>query len=794
MSNRRATKGQSSKLIAPKNVRKRDGTILPFDLTKITLAIFKAMKASGEGSEAAALKVAKAVTRDLVKLSKDNGDDYVSGVEEIQDMVENELILQQFPATAKGYILYRQRRSEARQARGTVPEKVKQLTAESRQYFRNPLSEFVYFRSYSRWIPEEGRRETWVETVNRYFDFMKENLGGKLKAEEYEELRQAVLKQEVMPSMRLMWGAGKAARASNAVAYNCSFIAPTKARDLGEIMYLSMNGCGVGYSVETITAQEFPIIKRQMGKREKTHVVKDSKEGWCNALVEGLETWFDGRDIDFDYSEVRPLGARLKTMGGRASGPGPLKELMSFARAKILSRQGRRLTNLDLHDIICKIGEVVVAGGVRRTALISLSDLDDTEMSHAKDGQFYLKEPQRSMANNSAVYVDKPNAVDFLEEWITLAKSGSGERGIFNRGALLSQMPARRIKQWEKSDYIVNGFPIGPSGTNPCGEIVLKSKQFCNLTEVVARAGDSEADLLRKARLASILGTYQSTLTDFKYLSGEWKKNCEDERLLGVSITGQWDSATVREPKVMSKMKAVAVKTNTEFAKRFGVNASTSVTCVKPSGTVSQLVDSSSGMHPRHAKYYIRRIRISSSDSLFKLMKDQGIPYHPEVGQTAEDAHTFVLEFPVKAPAGSTFKDDLSAIEQLEYWKMVKMHFTEHNPSVTISVGDDEWLEAGNWVYKHWESVGGLSFLPREKHIYKLAPYEEIDEKRYNELAKAMEGIDFSKIVTYELDDETAGSKELACVGGVCEIDVSLDALQLADTETTKKGKSKSKK
>jgi len=771
-----------SKIVAPKNVRKRDGSIMPFDLEKITTAIFKAMKASSEGSEKEALKVGKAVTAKLVKRVKAGGRDYVPGVEEIQDMVEKELILQQFSATAKGYILYRQRRAEARQARGEVPEKVKRLTAESRKYFRNSLSEFVYFRSYSRWIPEEGRRETWVETVDRYFAFMKENLGSKLKPAEYEELREAVLKQEVMPSMRLMWSAGSAARNSNVTAYNCSYVA---------IMYLSMCGAGVGYSVETITAQEFPIIKRQTGSKDGVHVVEDSKEGWAEAFITGLDAWFAGRDIEFDYSQVRPLGARLKTMGGRASGPGPLRELMNFSRAKIFGRQGRRLTNLDLHDIICKIGEVVVAGGVRRTALISLSDLDDTEMRHAKDGQFYLTEPQRAMANNSAVYVEKPNAVNFLDEWLTLAKSGSGERGIFNRGSLLSQLPKRRIKEWEKTGYIINGLPLGPSGTNPCGEIILKSKQFCNLTEVVARAGDSEADLVRKARLAAILGTYQSTLTNFKFLSKEWRENCESERLLGVSVTGQWDSNTARKPEVLRKLRDQAVKTNGEFAKRFGISASTSVTCVKPSGTVSQLVDSSSGMHPRHAKFYIRRIRISASDSLFKLMKDQGVPYHPEVGQTPEEAHTFVLEFPVKAPAGSVFKDDLSAIEQLEYWKVVKENYTEHNPSVTVSVSEDEWLEAGNWVYKHWESVGGLSFLPREKHVYKLAPYEEIDESTYNELVKTMKDIDFSKIVTYEMDDETAGSKEYACVGGVCEIDLSAETTQLADSPSEKKGKSK---
>lgn len=786
-------RSSSAKPLVVKTIRKRDGSIVPFNEEKIVNAVWKAMKASGEGSEAAAGKVARALTKTLTANLKRLGKDYVPMVEEIQDLVEKELILQQFPVTAKGYILYRQRRSEVRQERGEVPEKVRQLTAESRKYFHNSLAEFVYFRSYSRWIPEEGRRETWVETVDRYFSFMRENLGNKLKESEYAELREMVLKMEVMPSMRLMWGAGKAARESNAVAYNCSYIAPTKPRDLGEIMFLSMSGCGVGFSVETITSQMFPIIKRQTGKTKPTHVVDDSKYGWADAFVLGLETWFNGEDIDFDYSQVRPNGARLKTMGGRASGPGPLKELMAFSKAKILARQGRRLTNLDLHDIICKIGEVVVAGGVRRTALISLSDLDDTDMRHAKDGQFYLNEPQRSMANNSAVYAEKPTATQFMDEWLALAKSGSGERGIFNRGSLPIQMPPRRVKQWEESGYIENGVVVGVPGTNPCGEIVLKSKQFCNLTEVVARAGDNKETLLRKARLAAVLGTYQSTLTNFRYLSNEWKKNCEDERLLGVSITGQWDSKAVRDPEMMKLMRDEAIKANKEYAKRFGINASTSVTCVKPSGTVSQLVDASSGMHPRHAKYYIRRIRISANDSLFKLMKDQGVPFHPEVGQTEENAHTYVLEFPVKAPAGSTFRDDLSAIQQLEYWRQVKENFTEHNPSITISVGDDEWIEAGNWVYKNWDITGGLSFLPREKHVYKLAPYEEIDEKTYHELAESMVEVDFSKIVTYEFDDETAGSKEYACVGGVCEIDVSMEALSVADSAQAKSLK-KSKK
>ena len=461
---------------------------------------------------------------------------------------------------------------------------------------------------------------------------------------------------------------------------------------------------------------------------------------------------------------MRPAGSRLKTMGGKSSGPAPLKSLLEFARRKILSNQGRRLSSIDVHDIICKIGDIVVMGGVRRSALISLSDLEDKEMQNAKTGQFYLIEPQRSLANNSVAYNSKPATTEFLEEWLALAKSGTGERGIFNRGGLKKQMPERRWKIFEKD--------AATSGTNPCGEINLKSKEFCNLTEVVARAEDTEESLLEKIRLATILGTYQSTLTNFPYLSPEWKKNCDEERLLGVSITGQWDSMAARDKGTLLKLKEKAIETNKIYAGKFGINPSMAITCTKPSGTVSQLVDAASGMHPRYSKYYIRRIRISASDSLFHMLKDQKVPYHPEIGQGIDSATTYVLEFPVKAPEGAVFKDDLNAIEQLEYWKLVKENYTEHNPSVTISVGEEEWIKVANWLYDNWDILGGLSFLPREdeNHVYELAPYEAITEERYNQLVEAMPEIDFSQIMVYEKEDETQGAKELACVGATCEI------------------------
>lgn len=751
------------------HIQKRDGRVVPFAFDKIVIAIQKAMTASNEGSPEEAVMVAHKVGSEMMRIAK-TYKNFMPTVEGCQDEVERQLMLSDYVTTSKNYILYRAKRAEDRKVNGEVPEHVRKLAEESKQYFKNnPLGEFVYLRTYARWIESEQRRETWVETVDRYVDFMKENLGSKLTKREYAEVREAILKQEVMPSMRAMQFAGAPARKCNTCFYNCSFIAPTKLSDFAEIMYLSMQGTGVGFAVESQNIEQLPQIQKQTGEKLPTHVIGDSKEGWCEALTLGLETWYAGNDVEFDYSMIRPAGARLQTMGGKASGPEPLRSLLSFARERILKRQGRRLRTIDAHDVICKIGECVVAGGVRRSAMISLSDLDDVELRDAKKGQFYLTDGHRAMANNSAVYEAKPTNAELMDEWVALMKSGSGERGIFNRGSLEKTMPERRIKLLQKKNGKKTGY-IGQVGTNPCGEIILQSKQFCNLSEVIARASDDEKTLLRKTKLATLLGTYQSTLTNFNYISKEWQENCQAERLLGVSITGQWDCEAVRNPKMMSKMRDLAVKTNASYAKRFKVNPSTSITCVKPSGTVSQTFDCSSGIHPRHSQYYIRRVRISATDSLFKMVRDQGIPHHPEVGQTMGEANTYVLEFPVKAPQGSVFKNDLTALEQLEYWKMVKLNFTEHNPSATISVGEEEWVAVVSWLYENWDIIGGLSFLPRENHIYRLAPYETIDKKRYEELASKFPNIDYSKLVIYERTDETEQKKELACAGGTCEI------------------------
>src|SRR3989344_3468259 len=477
-----------------KKVQKRDGSVVDFNLQKIVNAIFKGMTSTGEGSQKEAELVAGRVYGELLRITK-RYKNFVPTVEGIQDTVEKELILSDYVKTSKHYILYREKRAKLREKGLQVPEHVRKLSSESKKYFRNPLGEFVYYRSYSRWIEEEGRRETWIETVDRYVAFMKENLGKKLKESEYKEIREAIVRHEAMPSMRLLQFSGKAAKTTNVCAYNCSYIAPEKFEDLSEIMYVSMCGTGAGWSVESRNVQKFPQINLQTGKKLPTNIIDDSKEGWCDAFTLGMKTWAEGTDTEFDFSQLRPAGARLKTMGGKSSGPDPLRRLLSFTREKMLKRQGKRMTNLDVHDIICMIGDCVVSGGVRRSAMISLSDLDDEEIRHAKDGQFYMTEPQRSLANNSAVYLGKHSNEQFLDEWMALIKSKSGERGIFNRGGLVKQLPERRLKVLREYNgyFDASGNLIGSIGTNPCGEIILQSKQFCNLSEIVARAEDTEA-------------------------------------------------------------------------------------------------------------------------------------------------------------------------------------------------------------------------------------------------------------------------------------------------------------
>lgn len=740
--------------------QKRSGQKVPFEFGKIVNAVEKALKETGEGTGDEAIVVAHRVAGELVHIAK-KYKGFTPTVEAIQDEVERQLMLSDYTATAKAFILYREEHAKRRAQDLMIPQEVRDKVKESGAYFASSYQEFIFYQFYARWRDELGRRETWAEAIDRFMGYMQKKLGTSLKPEEYAEVRESILRQEICPSMRLLWSAGDACDATNVCAYNCAYIAPTTWEDLSEIMYVSMCGAGCGFAVEPENVEKFPQIQKQTGKKKPSILVEDSKEGWCDAFVLACRAWASGYDVDIDYSMVRPAGTRLMTMGGRSSGPAPLRDLMNFTRSKMLARQGRRLTTIDLHDIICQIGLIVVAGGVRRSALISLSSLDDTAMRDAKKGAFWQTEGQRSMANNSAVYEAKPTAGEFLEEWTALVTSGSGERGIFNRGGFEKQLPKRR---WDA----IKDQP--QMGVNPCGEIYLRSKQFCNLTSIVVRPDDDMASLARKMRLATLLGTYQATLTDFGYLDQKWHDNCEAEQLLGVSITGYYDNEIVRNDANLETLRKEAIATNKTYAKRFGKTPSTAITCVKPHGNSGQLLGVGSGMHPWFAKYYIRRVRISVNDPLLKLAQEQGVPIYPEVGYSTSTATTMVLEFPVKAPEGAVTSHDVSALEMLREWKRLKEHFTEHNPSVTIYASDDEWISIANFVYENWDIVGGLSFLPRNDHVYQLAPYEEITAEEYEKRRAALGNIDFSRLVIYEQQDQTTGAKELACAGGVCEL------------------------
>jgi len=751
--------GKVYKKYLPKT-QKRDGRIVRFNFENIVNAIAKAMHETNEGAEDEARVVAHRVAAELMTVAK-KYKDFTPNVEAIQDEVERQLMLTDYTQTAKAYILYREEHARLRDQESKVPEHVREKVKESKAFFASSYQEFIFYQFYARWRDDAGRRETWMEAVDRFMEYMSRKLGGKLTASDYTDVREAILNRDICPSMRLLWAAGEACDATNVCAYNCAYIAPTSWRDLSEIMYVSMCGAGCGFAVEPENVEKFPQIQKQNGKKLPPIVVYDDKEGWCSAFVEACDAWSKGYDVEIDYSLLRPAGARLVTMGGRSSGPAPLRDLMNFTRTKMLSRQGRRLTTIDLHDIICQIGLIVVAGGVRRSALISLSSLDDVSMRDAKKGTFWQTEGQRSMANNSAVYEAKPSAGELLEEWTALVQSGSGERGIFNRGGLEKQLPKRRWKTIADQTQM---------GVNPCGEIYLRSKQFCNLTSIVVRPDDTMESLTRKVKLASLVGTYQATLTDFGYLDEAWKLNCEEEQLLGISITGYYDNEVVRNDEALETLRDAAIKANQVYAKQFGSAPSTAVTCVKPHGNSGQLLGVGSGMHPWFAKYYIRRVRISVNDPLLQLAKDQGVPVYPEVGYSTATATTMVLEFPVKAPKGAIVAKDVSALEMLEEWKRLKLHFTEHNPSVTVYVGEDEWIKVVNFVYENWDIVGGLSFLPRNDHVYQLAPYEEISKEEYDKRAKALGELDFSKLVLYEQHDQTTGAKELACSAGVCEI------------------------
>ena len=619
---------------------------------------------------------------------------------------------------------------------------------------------FIATSRYARWLEEEGRRETWTETVTRYVDYMADKTG--LDKKTADEIWNAIYTLDVMPSMRALMTAGPALDRDNTAGYNCSYLPVNDPKSFDEAMYILLCGTGVGFSVERQYIDKLPEIPEKLFKSQTTIVVRDSKEGWAKAFRMLVALLYAGEVPDYDVNMIRPAGARLKTFGGRASGPAPLVDLFKFTINMFKGATGRKLNSYECHSIMCKIGEIVVVGGVRRSAMISLSNLSDIRMRHAKTGQWWETAPHMALSNNSVAYTDKPDSETFLREWTSLVESKSGERGIFNRVSAQKQAAknGRRNPDYE-------------FGTNPCSEIILRPHQFCNLTEVVIKEHDTDEDLDRKVRLATILGTAQATLTDFPYLRKIWKSNTQEERLLGVSLTGIMDNIhtncfLVNMRERLTRLKQIAIDTNKKYAKKFGIEESTAITCVKPSGTVSQLCDSASGIHARHSRYYIRTVRGDNKDPLTKFMIDQGVPSEPCV---MKPDTTTVFSFPMMSPAGSRIRNDLSAIEQLEIWLIYQEHWCEHKPSITVTVKEEEWLDVGAFVFKHFDKMSGVSFLPHSDHVYQQAPYQECTEDEYDAmLLKMKTRIDWSKLRDYESVDTTAGSQTMACSGDSCEI------------------------
>jgi len=642
----------------------------------------------------------------------------------------------------------------------------------------NDYQNFIALSRYARWLPEEKRRETWEETVARYFDFMeehlKENTNQELVPKTRKILEKAVLDLEVMPSMRALMTSGEALKNSHIAGYNCAYLSVDHPKAFDECLYILMHGTGVGFSVERQHIHKLPEVPEEIFNVEDVIVVTDSKEGWQSAFRKLISYLYNGESPKWDVSRVRPKGSRLKTFGGRASGSEPLVDLFNFTVVLFKNATGRQLNSYECHRLMCKVAEVVVVGGVRRSALISLSNLTDERMRGAKTGQWWIDTPEMALSNNSVCYTEKPDMGIFMKEWSALYDSKSGERGIFNRESAIKQV-AKSGRRNAEHEF----------GCNPCSEIILRDGQFCNLTEVVIRSHDTQKDIKRKVRLATILGTFQASLTDIRRLRKKWTVNTEEEALLGVSLTGimdntfmngnnkgrgvsEWNSGKLSLPDFLLSLKKEAIKVNKEWSELLGINQATSITAIKPSGTVSQLVDSASGIHPRHNDYYLRRVRADAKDPIARLMEDEGIPCEPDV---MKPDNVKVFTFPMKAPEGALLRDDRTAIEQLELWLMYQRYYCEHKPSVTVSVKEHEWMQVGAWVYEHFDEVSGVSFLPYSDHTYQQAPYEDCTEGVYHEaLEKMPKSVDWSLISEYEMEDNTKGNKTLACTGAVCEL------------------------
>ena len=626
--------------------------------------------------------------------------------------------------------------------------------------------QFIHQSRYARWQEDKHRRESWEETVKRYFDFFEQHLGNKAKKDR-KVLEEAVLNLKIMPSMRALMTAGEALHRDNVAGYNCAYLAVNEKKAFDECLFILMCGTGVGFSVERREVEKLPMVAEELFDTDTTIVVADSKIGWAKAYKELISMLYSGQIPKWDMSKIRKAGERLKTFGGRASGPVPLENLFRFTIETFKGAKGRKLSSIECHDLMCKIAEIVVVGGVRRSALISLSNLTDERMRKAKSGQWWLDNNQRALSNNSVVYTERPDVNIFLKEWMSLIESKSGERGIFNRVAAKKQVE----KLGDRRDNNYN------FGTNPCSEIILRDAEFCNLTEVVIRPEDTPAILAEKVRLAAILGTWQATLTNFRYLSKTWQNNCEEEALLGVSLTGIMDNkytnGTYKDKdftlaSTLEYLKGIAVETNKTTAKHLDINPSAAITCVKPSGTVSQLVDAASGIHARHAPFYIRTVRGDKKDPLCQFMVEKGIPHESDV---TKPEHTWVFSFPIKTSKTAICRHDNTAIEQLEFWKLYQLHWCEHKPSVTITVKEEEWIEVGAWVYKNFDMISGISFLPHTDHSYQQAPYQDCTEAEYKEMLKKMpKEIDWDEMSKYEQEDHTRGSQEYACTGDKCEI------------------------